>query len=828
MISPINTAVRWYTDIFESDRFSSDCDIERFELISDKTRLLPFQFRRPKNPYPISRWFLRKYCVNTVEPLLEANDSLFTYNTGFWTKLKFGFLNGKIRTTGGASPSNLRKFGIFTVGKYYDITIVVNEFIKLPLSSFAVTHDIAGNGVVAITGTGTIKIKILATTADFSIDVVGGTSADSITIESVKINEYQVFDTGLGDIDLDLTLLSLINLNTTSDLIQYCGNSLPIQIPCGKYYMVITYDTSEIVYSELITVKDFIPSQSPFTIIEWTNSCDISDIIYQPINGCQFTNRMYIESELSKIEYPFKEEGEEDGNYKLNLTFQKWEKISHLIVAKCPEFIVDALTGIRLHDTISITKSLRKNQYEVLPSFEIESVEYENTSVFVDCATNVDLKLLLKDKVVDSTCCTNTAIPACYTCDYTVDDVDVLTDDIYYGTPPSLDYGLYRLVEGDYIAITTLDVVVCITATGLKHINLGGEYWTEVPFIGVVNEAVVGPETVYTVSGYIYPNSYATISAQIYDASTSTYTTINYPTPYVQSNLSAGVEIGSSTFGVPIPTDGAVSFYVNNYSIGCEYGTSQLFNIFYPALHTVVQDWYDAMVVRPMTDTTIAFDKFIKGLETDGILAEFDLLHVLAGLDTTQQRVTPLISTSGNKFIVAGTPTFDNSGFNGGGWPSYLNLSWIASVDGVKFLQDDASMGAYINNDVQEDAYDLGSKSPGINSGFISRTLLDVFVGKLNNDIIVSAANTSSIGLFSIAFDGTTRTIYKDGVSVSTSVSASTGVSTFSQYLGARNNEGIADGQTARTYQLVFIGSKLIDHADLSARFATLKASLAF
>lgn len=829
MISSINTPVRWYEDIFESERFSNDCDIERFELISDKTRLLPFQFRRPKSGYPISGWFLRKQCVNPTEELLDSRDSLFTYDTGFWALTRFTFVNGKLRARGGALGSNVSKAGIFTVSKYYDVTIVVNEFVKEVGSTFAVTYDIAGSGVVAITGTGTIKLKILATSTDFAIYSIGGTANDRILIESISIKEYVNFDTLIGDISLDTTLLSLINLDADYDLIQYCGDALPVQIPCGKYYIILTYGTTDIVYSELITVKDFIPSRSPYTMIEWKNSCDLGDIIYQPINGCSYTNRLYIDSELSKMEYPFKEEGEEDGNYKLNITFQKWEKTSNLMFPKCPEFIVDALTGIRLHDTVLVTKSIRKHQQEVLPAFEVEKVEYENTSVFVDCATNVELKLLLKDNVVDSTCCSNITLPECFECSYTVDDIDVLTGDIYFGTPTEeLEYGLYQLVEGEYVLITTEDVVVCVTETGLKYINTGGEYWTEVPFIGNVNVLPGDIATIYTVYGYIYPNSYATISAQIYDAATGITTTVNYPYPYVQGNLSGGVQISSATFGVPIPTDGSVSFYLNNYTVNCEYGTSQLYNIFYPGLHTIVQDWYDAMNVRPEPAVTIAYDKFIKGLETDGILAEFDLLHVLCGHAADEQRLKPFISTAALNFTPVGTLNLDYNGVNGDGLTAYMNLRWRADMHGVKYLQNDASMGVYIYDNIQEDTYDLATKAASFTAGIRSRTMLDTTIGTLNNNSIVSAANTDSIGLFSIAFDGTTRTLYKNGVSLATQVSASTGVSNYRLYLGARNNDGVADGFTTRKYQMVFVGSKLIDHAALTSRFATLRTALGY
>jgi len=830
MNSSIITPVRIYTDIYESDRFSTACDICRFELISDKTRLLPFQFRRPKSPYLIDKWFLRNQCENPTQELLSNNDSLFTIDTGYWTKSHFAFVSGKVKGTGG-SASNFRKLGILTIGKYYDITIVVNEFVKATASTFAVTYDIGGSGVTAITQTGTISFKILASTTDFTIDGSGGTSSDYITIESIKINEYKSFSTGIGDIELDKTLLSLVNINTEEDLIQYCGDNLPKQIPCGKYYMVISMLDNSVYYSELITVKDFIPSRSPYTLIEWTNTCDLSDVIYQEIDGCSFKNRMYIDSELLKPEYPFKEEGEEDGNYKINILFQKWEKKQSLLVAKCPEFIVDALTAMRLHDTITITKSLRKQQLQVLAPIDVESIEYVNASVFSDCATNVELVLLLKDKVVDAACCTNTALSTCFECTYTVDDIDVLTGNYYFGTPTEeLDFGLYELVGEAYVLIANENDVVCVTETGLKYINLNAEYWTAVPFIqNVVDTDLGSGNHSYVITGYIYPDSYARIRVVIYDADLTTTTTINYTEIYEQADLTTGVTILSSTFGgVDVPVNGSVSFFIENFTLTCTYGYSQAFDTFYPDLHAVVIAWRNTLIIKPSVQTILAFNVFIEGLEADGILSEFDLLHVIAGLDTTEQRLTPLITSSSNDFQTSGTFTFNSSGFKGNGADGFIDLAWSAATNGVKYLQDDASMGVYINDNVQEDTYDIGTKDGTVNAGIRSRTLLNTAIATLNNDVIVNTPSPSSVGMFSVSFDGTTRIIYKNGVSANTSVSASTGLSNYVQYLGARNNEGTSDGFTTRTYQMIFIGSASIDQTFLYNRFNTLKAALGF
>lgn len=827
MTSSIIIPVRWYNDIYESERFSSGCDICRFELISDKTRLLPFQFKRPKSPYLIDNWFLRKQCVDPTVSLLNSNDSLFTIDTTYWSKSHFSFINGKIKATGGGAASNFRKLGALTIGKYYDITIVVNEFVKALASSFAVTYDIGGSGVTPITSTGTITFKILATTTDFTIDGVGGTSVDYIVIESIKINEYKSFDVGIGDIELDLTLLNLVNLDLTSDLIQYCGGTFPVQIPCGKYYMIMSMADNSVYYSELITVKDFIPSQSTFTLMEWSNTCDLSDVIYQPIDGCSYKNRMYIDAELLKPEYPFKEEGEEDGNFKLNILFQKWEKKQALMVAKCPEFIVDSLTAIRLHDTITVTKSLRKKQIQVLAPIEVEKVEYENTSIFSDCATNVELNILLKDLIVDSTCCSDIELPSCIECEFTVDSLDTLTGTYYFGTHED-EFGLYTVIEGVYTNISATDQVVCVTDSSLTYINLGGEYWTPVPFVGNVVDTDLGSGNhSYKIFGYIYPNTYCKVHAITYDGDTSSTTTTDYTAIYTAAQLLAGIDILSTTFGVSVPDNGTVSFYIENFALNCDYGISNTFETMYLlALHPIVETW-DGEQEQLSSPNIFHINNFIQGLDDDGILSEFYLLHVLAGLETDSQRLNPLIQVSMLGFVGNGGYTFDNTGFVGNGSDGYLDLNFneLYQLSGIN-----SSAGVFIQNNVQENSYDFGvSDTTSSRHTFLrARTSTDDFENRLHNATTQSVSNSNSTGMFAVSKLALVRDAFKDGAVVNSSAITTTGLPDGNIYLGANNLDSVAVGFSTRKYQFIFIGNYTINQASLYARFMTLKTAIGF
>jgi len=88
-----------------------------------------------------------------------------------------------------------------------------------------------------------------------------------------------------------------------------------------------------------------------------------------------------------------------------------------------------------------------------LPAYEIKSMEFEVIPVMNDFANNVEIKMLLNDKVIDSTCCTNITVSACRACDYTVDSIDALTGNLYFGELYGEDFNLWQIttIETDSV-----------------------------------------------------------------------------------------------------------------------------------------------------------------------------------------------------------------------------------------------------------------------------------------------------------------------------------------------------------------------------------------
>lgn len=121
----------------------------------------------------------------------------------------------------------------------------------------------------------------------------------------------------------------------------YAGIVQGMGLPCGKYYLQIGE-----FFSEVFTVADV----SNMLMVEWQNKNNIgSSLIYQ--NG--FFQRLYLDTAILEPKYKVDQEGEEDGFEVFHPTFTKLSKQLAIQTELIPEFLVDALAALPLHDQVT-------------------------------------------------------------------------------------------------------------------------------------------------------------------------------------------------------------------------------------------------------------------------------------------------------------------------------------------------------------------------------------------------------------------------------------------------------------------------------------------
>ena len=129
--------------------------------------------------------------------------------------------------------------------------------------------------------------------------------------------------------------------------------------------------------------------------IDFRNSCDIDNILYQ----AGFLNTIYLESDVGKPEYSLQEEGDNNGENDFIESFQKWEKF-YRIEVKVPEYMVDTLTMLPLHDYIYIW--LQNGANGLVKDIDISPPAWETEG----CHATMEIKFTL-DSIVKTQCCKN-------------------------------------------------------------------------------------------------------------------------------------------------------------------------------------------------------------------------------------------------------------------------------------------------------------------------------------------------------------------------------------------------------------------------------------
>lgn len=596
MISPLLTPFRWYEKYHQQNRFESECaDNCTFELITDTRHLLPFQFKREPSPYLITDWILRRCCDDPERKMLDKVDTNFVSESMSWVDVNdvgeghpawnTNCNGGICAITGGAEyPETKFVWTGLTIGKTYTYSIIIGKFNSL---GNILTFSNGATVLYTFSEPGVVSGSFVATATDvfFAYSLITD-EAEEFCVNYIQLTE--AFELIENDVILEEAFIKYFS-DGENDYFVYCGEDLGVTIPPGCYYSIMQDEGGGLYYSEVITVKDFFAETSPYLLLEWWNTCDIKDTIYTPVDDplnpddipCTYKNRLYLsEAVVTKPDYPFKEEGEEDGNQSFNATFQKLDKNVLLIVPRVPEYIIDSLNGVRLHDTIQFTNPLRLKQEFVDDPIDLISVEATTDYIVNDCFANVTLKCLLDEKYVDETCCLSVERPECIACNVEIPDINIFNPDVYqYAlvlTEGSDEVGLYKYdgVGNWVLQDSDSDILICagdgrvwnyqptnpLAISGYASVNGAGSL--------VYFSYVSG--TTWNVRGSINTRSYGTVEISTNDGFTwlSTLTKFTYTDIFVNFPVQLVANPCCGDFLVRIR-----SFDLN----GCDYGVSNAY-----------------------------------------------------------------------------------------------------------------------------------------------------------------------------------------------------------------------------------------------------------
>jgi hypothetical protein len=209
-----------------------------------------------------------------------------------------------------------------------------------------------------------------------------------------SITVIELFDLVGNSIDITSLFSSLpafVPL-TGKTYIVHDGAFLTGNMPCGYQYLKITTNTGSTLYSEVFLVNDM----ADWCEFTFYNNCDFYNILYQT----GFQQKFRIKSEAVEPSFPLEQEGTTNGKGLFIRSFARQTK-KYTIRMIVPDYMVDVLYRMKLHDTINFT-----NQFgDVNEVINIDIThEWLNDDRYY---AQVELVYDFDETVVISGCCNN-------------------------------------------------------------------------------------------------------------------------------------------------------------------------------------------------------------------------------------------------------------------------------------------------------------------------------------------------------------------------------------------------------------------------------------
>jgi hypothetical protein len=248
--------------------------------------------------------------------------------------------------------------------------------------------------------------------------------------------------------------------------------------------------------------------------------------------------------------------------------------------------------------------------------------------------------------------------------------------------------------------------------------------------------------------------------------------------------------------------------YILNYK-----GTSVIdissFNLYIQELRKIMSN----MDTIPPNSRLIIYQDAIQTLKNKGLWDKIASMYITAS--NTENNAFIDWKRPGTKMTKIGITDYVEDGYiAGNGINSYFNLNFIPSTDGAGIYQDDsATMLIYVSNKIADDiATDIGSGDGVNNTGLRTYTTSDIYRAFVNQTLSFgnSAMPSDTSGYFTaIKYNSTGTKLYHNKDSLFTDVRTTASLPGTSYFLGAWNNQGIAQLFSMRHYKAVVIGNKL-------------------
>lgn len=208
-------------------------------------------------------------------------------------------------------------------------------------------------------------------------------------------------------------------------------------------------------------------------------------------------------------------------------------------------------------------------------------------------------------------------------------------------------------------------------------------------------------------------------------------------------------------------------------------------------LQATLKTWYNSLTVKTSAAATLRLQKLFQKLEDDSNL-DYDFLQVTSGLETTEQRYKPIITSSGLNIVAVGSPSYSFVGFKPIG-TQYLNLKWNPQSHSNHYTKQNGGITLYSLTNSDTNGASMGSRDTIYVSQMRTKLSGSTFDGGINRGSMSSQANLSSNGFFStVRKNGNKEQLTINNITYEFTIVDDGAFVDKEMYLGAINNNGTA------------------------------------
>jgi hypothetical protein len=242
-----------------------------------------------------------------------------------------------------------------------------------------------------------------------------------------------------------------------------------------------------------------------------------------------------------------------------------------------------------------------------------------------------------------------------------------------------------------------------------------------------------------------------------------------------------------------------------------------------------LQAWHNGLTGAKLSASKLqAYNRFYTTIDAE--LAKMDLFHLMLSLETDEQILQAVKTSSGDAATPVDSPTLDGNGITGNGVDSYVDLEWSPGIDGVQFTRNSACAFEYVRSNTK------GVGAAGSKAAAESHCHIQYWNA---SDEVVYSLNSSPGAAPSVVATGSSKGfwcrvrtapallgVYKDMDLLDTDTAVSAPRSSLNELIGAVNTDTGAQDFDTRTICLYGRGNSTVNQHVIFKALQTLCAEL--